>query len=117
MGTLFTAATRHITRCSNSFLRLRSVFIRSTLLHIVSLFHIFVFIQVCYTERIFINGELRYRLGCINKNVGQDYFLSFVKNRLSQTLYEPRCEKTGLRGFRSGPTQTRLYSQRRWLEA
>ena len=32
-------------------------------------------------------------------------------------LYEPRCEKTGLRGFRPGPTQTRLYSHRRWLEA
>ena len=24
--------------------------------------------------------------------------------------YEPRCEKTGLRDFRPGPTQTRLYS-------
>ena len=32
-------------------------------------------------------------------------------------LYAPRSEKTGLRGFRPGPTQTRLYSQRRWLEA
>ena len=32
-------------------------------------------------------------------------------------LYEPRCEKTGLRGFRTGPTQTGLYSHRRWLEA
>ena len=31
--------------------------------------------------------------------------------------FEPRCEKTGLRGFRPGPTQTRLYSHRRWLEA
>ena len=31
--------------------------------------------------------------------------------------YEPRSEKTGLRGFRPGPTQTRLYSHRRWLEA
>ena len=30
---------------------------------------------------------------------------------------EPRCEKTGLRGFRPGPTQTRLYSHRRKLEA
>ena len=30
---------------------------------------------------------------------------------------EPRCEKTGLWGFRPGPTQTRLYSHRRWLEA
>ena len=32
-------------------------------------------------------------------------------------LIEPRCEKTGLRGFRPGPTQTRLYSHIRWLEA
>ena len=32
-------------------------------------------------------------------------------------IYESRCEKIGLRGFRPGPTQTRLYSQRRWLEA
>ena len=33
-------------------------------------------------------------------------------------IYEPRCEKTvGLRGFRPCPTQTRLCSHRRWLEA
>ena len=31
--------------------------------------------------------------------------------------FEPRSEKTGLRGFRPGPTQTGLYSHRRWLEA
>ena len=31
--------------------------------------------------------------------------------------YEPRCEKTGLRGFRPGPTQTRLYNHTRWLDA
>ena len=31
--------------------------------------------------------------------------------------YEPRSEKTGLRGFRPGPTQTGLDSHRRWLEA
>ena len=30
---------------------------------------------------------------------------------------EPRCEKTGLQGFRPGRTQTGLYSHRRWLEA
>ena len=30
---------------------------------------------------------------------------------------EPRCEKTGLRDCRPGPTQIRLYSHRRWLEA
>ena len=32
-------------------------------------------------------------------------------------LFEHRCEKTGLRGFRPGPTQTRLYNHTRWLEA
>ena len=31
--------------------------------------------------------------------------------------FEPRCEKTGLRGFRPGPTQTRLCNYRRQLEA
>ena len=32
-------------------------------------------------------------------------------------IIEPRSEKTGLRGFRQGPTQTGLYNDRRWLEA
>ena len=32
-------------------------------------------------------------------------------------LFEPRCEKTGLRGFQPGPTQIRLYCHRIWLEA
>ena len=32
-------------------------------------------------------------------------------------LYEPRREKTGLRGFRPGPTQTGLYKLRKELEA
>ena len=31
--------------------------------------------------------------------------------------YEPCCEKTGLQGFRPGPTQTGLYNRRRWQEA
>ena len=34
-----------------------------------------------------------------------------------ECLFEPRSEKTGLRGFRPGPTQTMLYSHMRWLEA
>ena len=33
------------------------------------------------------------------------------------TLYEPRSEKTGLRGFRPGPIQTGLYCHGRYLEA
>ena len=32
-------------------------------------------------------------------------------------VYEPRREKTGLRGFRPGPTQTGLYKLRKQLEA
>ena len=38
------------------------------------------------------------------------------KTRQLSILYEPRCEKTGLRGFRPGQTQTSLYIHRRWLE-
>ena len=36
-------------------------------------------------------------------------------SQLSMQLYEPRSEKTGLRGFQPGPTQTGLYKHRRWL--
>ena len=32
-------------------------------------------------------------------------------------LFEPRREKTGLRGFRPGLAQTDMYSHRSWLEA
>ena len=35
----------------------------------------------------------------------------------SLNWFEPRYEKTGILGFRPGPTQTRLYSHKRWLEA
>ena len=34
-----------------------------------------------------------------------------------RTIIEPRHKKTGLRGFRQGPTQTGLYNHRRSLEA
>ena len=39
-----------------------------------------------------------------------------VKSSSSSLQIEPRCEKTGLRGFRPGPTQTRLCNHSRWLE-
>ena len=32
-------------------------------------------------------------------------------------VFVPRCEKTGIRGFRPCQTQTKLYSHRRWLKA
>ena len=43
--------------------------------------------------------------------------LASLRERMTVERFEPRCEKTGLRGFRPGLTQTRLYRYRRWLEA
>ena len=43
-------------------------------------------------------------------------FAAFVGRRGS-IINEPRSEKTGLQGFRLGPTQTGLCNHRRWLEA
>ena len=40
-----------------------------------------------------------------------------VMGKKTMFLIEPRREKTGLRGFRPGPTQTGLYSLRSRLEA
>ena len=41
-----------------------------------------------------------------------------IQNNVSTTfLIEPRREKTGLRDFRPGPTQTGLYKLRKELEA
>ena len=39
-----------------------------------------------------------------------------MKNSIQAKTFEPRSEKTGLRGFRPGLTQTGLYSYRRCLE-
>ena len=41
--------------------------------------------------------------------------LSLLLN--AETQFEPHHEKNQHSGFRPGPTQTRLYSYRRWLEA
>ena len=42
---------------------------------------------------------------------------SILDIQVSAKLFEPRREKTGLRGFRPGPTQTGLYKLRKELEA
>ena len=42
---------------------------------------------------------------------GIDHWVHFRSRRYSTC--EPRCEKTGLRGFRPDPTQPGLYSHRR----
>ena len=40
-----------------------------------------------------------------------------ILSKMELGIYEPRREKTGLRGFRPGLTQTGLYSHRSRLEA
>ena len=42
--------------------------------------------------------------------------LSIYSRTCLLVLFEPRCEKPGLRDFRPGLTQTWLYSHTRWLE-
>ena len=44
-------------------------------------------------------------------------FTSYGTVTVYEKPNEPRCEKTGLRGFRPGLTQTRLHSHRIKLEA
>ena len=44
-------------------------------------------------------------------------YIHFQKRNYSSIIIEPRREKTGLRGFRPGPTQTGLYKHRKELEA
>ena len=46
-----------------------------------------------------------------------EYFIDNIPTCPPPPLYEPRREKTGLRGFRPCPTQTCLYSHRSRLEA
>ena len=57
--------------------------------------------------------------GLREKLYGVDYLANCIDSyqQSKPAIYEPLCEKTGLRGFRPGPTQTRLYSHRRWLDA
>ena len=50
-----------------------------------------------------------------NKPITVGYLAAPVRSILMKLL-EPLCEKTGLQGFRPGPTKTGLCSHRRWLE-
>ena len=56
-------------------------------------------------------------IGCLMTIEGLQFHSMGICYFYKQSIYEPRSEKTGLRGFRPGPTQTGLYSHRRWLEA
>ena len=58
--------------------------------------------------------KVQNKLGCTTTEDDKMLFQLEISDLL---VNEPRCEKTGLRGFRPGPKQTRLHSDRRWLEA
>ena len=57
-----------------------------------------------------------YEEGTVNNEEDGLYMSAFFSPKWRLTT-QPRSEKTGLRGFRPGPTQTGLCSHRRWLEA
>ena len=57
------------------------------------------------------------RVGRISDHPDMTSVFRGHKTNISQSVFEPRGEKTGLQDFRPGLTQTRLYSQRRWPEA
>ena len=67
----------------------------------------FNFLVYCLVHRN--STGLCYRLSVV--------LLGFPGISFCHATYEPRREKTGLRGFRLGPTQTGLYSLRKELEA
>ena len=56
-------------------------------------------------------SSLNFSLSCI------EHEKSFITSRPGRKSNELRREKTGLRGFRTGLTQTDLYSHRKELEA
>ena len=65
------------------------------------------------------NNSVIKRLWCTKLGIDMPVIVAHLIVYLTgdMILIEPHCEKTILRGFRPGPTQTRLYSYRRWLEA
>ena len=71
---------------------------------------------VCSLHREnFLNCSIFFSLALIASDLTRIPYSKLYSR--AHLVFEPRCEKTGLRGFRPGPTQTGLYSHKRWLEA
>ena len=73
--------------------------------------HVFIFLMGLQLYLIHIN-----KISFVVTGINLLNSLSGVQTPHT-VIIEPRSEKTGLRGFRSAPTQTWLYNHRRWLEA
>ena len=68
-------------------------------------------------KRLEQNIKLRWQWNSVYYSFKAANNKSTDKTTICADRYEPRSEKTGLRGFRPGPIQTGLYNHRRWLEA
>ena len=77
--------------------------------------------MLAHLNRKVQKNELIVKAVRLSSSVSQPFPKIFLSSNArpedNKRKFEPRCEKTGLRGFRPGPTQTGLYSHRRWLEA
>ena len=71
----------------------------------------------CNGIKLFNTERMTVLLFCGFFNV--HVFVAFIaeKKKILIIIIEPRREKTGLRGFRPGPTQTDLYKLRKELDA
>ena len=76
--------------------------------------HVIVFecMDLCIGQRVNVDNST-----CSSAIHSLDGIFFCVRWLFCTYLSEPRCEKTGLRGFRPGPTQTGLCSYTRSLEA
>ena len=85
-------------------------------------------IYICKLRRINEERELIFLLSITHNYVvsvrrGFVFLLVFIAelfycgSHWNLHIIEPRCEKTGLRGFRPGPTLTGLYNHRICLDA
>ena len=74
------------------------------------------FTSTCMWQLLFLNNrkkEIRRLISGIKLN---EHVVACISMCFTFTPGEPRREKTFLLGFRPGPTHTRLYSHRMWLD-
>ena len=84
----------------------KSIFQLSSNIHLIS--------SSGFESDVTHNKDFKY--SCIKDIIPLNSAVRCIVQNIHQT-FEPHHEKTCLWGFRPGPTQTKLYSHRRWLEA
>ena len=77
--------------------------------------------HICFNDFIYIHVRARRRSIVPMDQKGEERNSVSIAVSLNCScfvffIFQPRCEKTGFRGFRPGPTQTKLYNHRKWLE-